>query len=290
METASHEPPALGQPFVYVAYVVTARGTLRPAALPDRCRAALRAALAGEEQGEPCHIVVNHWRTRVTGPCFPICVARCETHTEAFTVYPAGHIPYGQSGVAPVAVDGETLLFEPPEERTSEKEADVAAAAAKAADSAPPKRELAWETTFFGAAHDAARRIPWPRVQKRRVPGVPEPRPRWWQTQRRYIRRGARVLGLAEALDDVERDRRANDIPVPVLRFRDARESWQEADGYKSGGAVVTRVAAELPLGHCVLDRILVAGAFAGEWGRPYRWDYRTSRIRDLVAERRLPP
>jgi hypothetical protein len=261
-----HEPQPEGKrSFIVVAYAATPAGKLGPVSMPNRCL---------EDDGDvdlakPCHIVVSHWRPRSTGPCFPLCVATCETHGQAFTLYPPSHVPYGRFGVAPIALDGETLVHAP--------------------DGDPPEPEIAhatagpqasWETTFLAAACDATRGKPWSR----------EHGPLWWQTQRRRIVVGAKLFGIDTGLADASRDVRAGELEIAALVLRDEARDWSQAKGYRSRGAVVTSAMRGLPRGRCVLDRVLVAGALAGLWGRPYRWEPQQERLRDLLAERQRPP
>ena len=260
-----HEAHPKGQrSFIVVAYAATPAGKLGPVSMPDRCVEDVGDVVLAK----PCHIVVSHWRSRSTGPCFPICVAKCATHDRAFTLYPPSHIPYGRVGVAPVALDGETLV-DALDDDLSEPE--------MAHGRAPP---LSWETTFLAAACDAAEGKPWSR----------DAGPLWWQTQRRRIVRGAKLFGIDTGLSDPARDIHAGELEIAALVLRDDARAWSRASGYQSRGAVVTHAMRGLPRGRCVLDRVLVAGALAGLWGRPYRWEPRRGQLRDLLAERKRPP
>lgn len=264
--------------------------------MPDKCRDVLLRGAEHSADVAPCRIGLHHWRPRSTGPCFPIFVAKCETHGHAFTIYPASHIPYGRVAVAPVEIDGETLLIEPPPEAPAAAEVEPEPAVATATGHAPaaPGHVVAassspvWELSLFKAAFDASVGFPWPRDHER---GSSEAgSPLWWQTMRRRMVRGAELFGLNAAQGDVERDRRAEVLGVPALRLRDAARQWREATGYRTRGAAVAFVVGELPRGGCVLDRILVAGALSELWGRPFRWDHRAGRVRDLLTERYWPP
>ena len=80
---------------------------------------------------------VDHYRKRKTGPCYPVAVVGCRVHGKRrYTLYPAGHYPYGRVAVVPYSASGE-LLWE--------------------ADSGGP----AWQATLFGAAQDAAQGQMW---------------------------------------------------------------------------------------------------------------------------------
>jgi len=266
--------PKSHRSFIVVAYAATPAGKLGPVSMPDRCVEEVDDVVLTK----PCHIVVSHWRPRSTGPCFPICVAKCATHDRAFTLYPPSQIPYGRVGVAPVALDGETFVHAPDHD-PPESEAGVPPPSTDTAASteSPP---LSWETTFLAAACDAAEGKSWSR----------DDGPLWWQTQRRRIVRGAKLFGIDTGLADPARDIHAGELEMAALVLRDAARDWSEASGYRSRGTVVTSAMLGLPRGRCVLDRVLVAGALAGLWGRPYRWEPRRGQLRDLLAERQRPP
>jgi len=71
-----------------------------PVAMPDRCL----ASLSGEE-GE-CRIGGAGWRDRLTGPQHRLRKVRCRVHGGAFTLYPAGHLPYGRKAAVPTTEEG----------------------------------------------------------------------------------------------------------------------------------------------------------------------------------------
>ena len=120
MAVCHEAPPNRQRSFIVVAYAATSPRAFGPVSMPDRCV----EEVGGVVLATPCHIVVSHWRGRSTGPCFPICVAKCVTHNRAFTLYPPGQVPYGRVGVAPVALDGETLV-RAPDDDPPESEAGV---------------------------------------------------------------------------------------------------------------------------------------------------------------------
>ena len=110
-------------PLATTNYEADEDGTLH-AVLPSRCVYA-----TGEQT---CAIFVDHYRKRKTGPCYPVAVVGCRVHgRRRYTLYPAGHYPYGRVAVVPYSAGGELLLD---------------------ADRGGP----AWQATLFGAAQDAA--------------------------------------------------------------------------------------------------------------------------------------
>jgi hypothetical protein len=268
------------RPFINVAYL-PANDRFEPVSLPDRClRDEPSEATAKGTEG--CRIVVHDWRSRVTGPGFPLCVVECTTHGRHFTLYPPAYVPYSRVAVAPVGLDGEIVLGAPAAGPAPDAAPDAAPADAPA-DAATAHGAPGWDATLFGAALDAANGIAWSRE-----PAADDPRR--WQTQRRHISTAALLLGLDASLGDVERDVRARELHLPALRLRDEAREWSTAGGYKSRGKVVASITGELTDARCVLDHILCAGMRAGLWGRAYRWESHTRALRDLLGHRTRPP
>ena len=88
-------------PFATTNYEADEDGTLH-AVLPSRCVYA-----RGEQT---CVMFVDHYRKRKTGPCYPIAVVGCRVHgRRRYTLYPAGHYPYGRVAVVAYSADGELL-------------------------------------------------------------------------------------------------------------------------------------------------------------------------------------
>lgn len=232
-------------PFVISPYRPSEEGSLKPA-MPDRC--------LDPGSGAACSIIVHHQRHRKTGPCFPVTVVRCSTHGRAFTLYPPGHVPYGRASVVPVTHDGELVVGAPA------PSAD-AAPPAPGADAAP----LGWDATFLAAAIDGAAGVPWPREHA-------DGDPRWWHTQGRRIARGAELVGIT-AGDDPRRAKIAEQLGVAHLEVLDGARRWVAAPGYRARGAAVMGVVGLLGRGRCLCDQVLAAGAAAGLWGPPSRWD-----------------
>jgi len=55
---------------------------------------------------ESCEIKRNGFRSRKTGPGYPLQIMKCKSHGSFFTVYPPGFVPYGRQRIAPVAAGG----------------------------------------------------------------------------------------------------------------------------------------------------------------------------------------
>jgi hypothetical protein len=255
-----HNRPAearTGKPFLVTTYVPDEQGRL-VAKVPERCPVA--------EAGERCKVGLDHCRERKTGPCFPLAVMRCSTHQVAFTVYPPGYYPYGRVAVAPVAPGGELLR---------EGDADVTETSGAQGDAV--SRALDWVLTVFGAAQDAAEGHAWPRES-----------PSGWRTQGRWLQLGARLLGIGPAADGTAdeqryREQMAGMLGVSALHVLEGARRFRSSRGYRERGRAVMALLARLPTPRSLGERLLAAGAIAGLWGRPSRWDPGGRVVRPLL-------
>jgi len=240
-----HDHPGLARPFLFAAYRVDVLGELKP----DKVR---ECPYSNET---PCQIKFHHWRHRKTGPEHPLVVLRCRTHEHGFTVYPAGHVPYGRKAVAPVTEDG-SLLHQARDE--------------EAASTSPL---LAWEQTLFVAALDAARGVAWPReVWPWSEPAAPGSAVRWG-TQLRWMRRGEALLGLTAGIDLSAQEQLAWQLDIPCLALIAASQTLAQDRGYRSLGTAISRLLDQLPPRPRLVDDLVAAGYLAGLWGRPSQWD-----------------
>ena len=112
--------------FATTNYEADEDGTLH-AVLPSRCVYA-----TGKQT---CAMFVDDYRKRKTGPCYSVAVVGCRVHRRRrYTLYPAGHYPYGRVAVVPYSAGGELLL-----------EAD---------SGGPP-----WQATLFGGGAGCRARV-----------------------------------------------------------------------------------------------------------------------------------
>ena len=227
--------------------MIPARPTVCPRTTPDE---------------PPCHLVVDHWRDRATGPCFPLLVLCCTTHGRAFTLYPPGHVPYGRVVIAPVASDG----------------TDLGGALDPAVDQAERFRG-----TIFDAALDAAAGHPW----AREYTGESDWTGPWWGGMRRRLDMLLACLGLAPDLDPAERQKRARALDLDLLPLIEASRLLAAHPGYRQRGQAVTAILGELAKGLCIFERLLLAGYLAGLWAEPMLWDAHHRTLRSLAGERR---
>ena len=221
-------------PLATTAYKADTQGVLRPV-LPSRCVFAARA--------ETCSIFVDHYRSRKTGPRFPLAVVGCSKHPHGrYTLYPPGHYPYGYEQLAPYSPSGQLLV--------------------DATTGQPP-----WETTIFAAAVDAARGERWPSESPWFKPHDPRRR----RTQDRRLELAGRLMGVHPAFDNGMRERIATRLGVATMRLLSGAESWRR--DRKTRGTAIMAVLLALALRASLLDRIPAAGAESGLWAQHWRWD-----------------
>jgi len=141
----------------------------------------------------PCKIVINQYRDRKTGPCFPLMVVRCCTHKIYFTIYPPGHVPHGRKRISPVAPDGGDL---------NEKEG-----AAK------------FSGTLFDAALDASQNHEWPSYKfDGEIIGNLLPR---LNTQIRHLDYAAHLLGIHPSIDTQTKENLSQILSIPGQQLYD---------------------------------------------------------------------
>ena len=217
-------------PLATTNYEADEDGTLH-AVLPSRCVYA-----TGEQT---CAIFVDHYRKRKTGPCYPIAVVGCRVHgRRRYTLYPAGHYPYGRVAVVAYSAGGELLLD---------------------ADSGGP----AWQATLFGAAQDAAQGQMWRSEQH------------WWErldgyrrrTQGRRLEMAGRLTGVSGGLKEREREQIATRLGVATMTVLSGAHRWGRS--WQSRGAAIVAVLGALACSATLGDRMGAAGAVSDLWGPP---------------------
>lgn len=217
--------------FLSCDYVVDEEAArLRPVEGIDSC--------ARGAEAERCAISKHSWRSRKTGPGFPVRILRCRNHAHYFTVYPTGYTPHSRQRLAPMAAT----------------------------------RGGQWDGTVFEAAAGAAAG----KLGLREVVyGDPvEPR---YATERRRIARAALLLGLAAEADERLAQIVAHSLGLIGLDHQRARQAFAGAQTLCARGAVIVSTLDAMPLGGALDARLLGAGFLVGLWGRPALWDARTS-------------
>lgn len=210
-------------------YKADNEGVLRPV-LPLRC--------AFAEGPGPCHLFIDHFRPRKTGPRFPLAVVGCRDHPDGrYTLYPPGHFPYGREAIVPCSPSGELQL-----------EASAG--------------EPLWEAALFRAAQDAAEGKRWPADS-------PWDDSRRRRTQGRWLNFAGRLLGVHPRQDEGTRERIALRLGVPLVRLLDQARGW--GVDCRTRGAVILAVLLMIEPVGSLLDRLLAAGAVADLWPEPRR-------------------
>lgn len=217
-----------------------AQRRLRPVAGIDRCPLSL--------DGDACSVSGHSWRSRKTGPGFPVRILRCVTHSRYFTVYPQGFTPYARQRLAPLS------------------------SAVRTETDAPEAVLSQWDRTVFEAAVRAAGgKLGLHEV----VHGDPvEAR---YATQRRRIERAGRLLGLSAEIDERVAEVVAQSLTTPGLDHQAARRVFSRAGTLRGRGAAIVSMLRVLPTAGALNARLLGAGFLVGLWGRPALWDARTS-------------
>jgi hypothetical protein len=215
--------------FQEALYEADERGRLRPVP-PLRC--------AFAEGPGPCHLFIDHFRRRKTGPRFPLAVVGCRDHPDGrYTLYPPGHFPYGREAVVACSPWGELQV-------------DASTG------------EPLWEATLFYAAQDAAEGERWPADS-------PWNDSRRRRTQGRWLDFAGRLLGVHPGQDEGTRERIAARLGVPLVRLLDQARRW--GVDWRTRGAVILAVLQLIEPGGLLLDHLLAAGAVADLWPEPRR-------------------
>lgn len=198
---------------------------------------------------QACDIRFKAWRTRATGPAFPLYVVHCRTHGIHFTIYPPGFTPYGRVPLVSLSPS-----------RTSVDKSR-----------APP-----YEGTYFQAACDAAKGKYWPKEQD--YEGSTEPR---FSTQCRRLARCALLMGLLAPL--------APSIAGEVLGglkgqgLVEARRTFQQEKRSRVKAQLICKNLKLLPETWQTFTSLATLGYYAGLW-RPIQYCHeKTGKLVDLV-------
>lgn len=116
--------------------------------------------------------------------------------------------------------------------------------------------------SFVDVAHEAASGNAWPRKSASE---------RRWSTQTRLLARASAFFGtFQEKLSEI--------ISLSLRLPLHLLPQLAAASGYRSRGAALVAVFQRLDL-----DQFLIAGALAGIWGAPYRWQSEPPRLVPLL-------
>jgi hypothetical protein len=230
-----HDPQTVARRHLVVTPYETDGENKMVPQIPDTCP-------LGVKDGRPCRLFLDHWRSRKTGPCFPLNVFRCRTHEIAFTLYPPGYTPWGRKKWAPVAPDGTVVTCEEGASR--------------------------FQDTYFEAALVAAEGIVWAREKE-----VEEDfRNPSFITQQCRLDRALRLLGLKG--DRAWREAFAQTLSIPGQRLHEAAQTLTKWPSNLSAlGRAVRDVLSEIPrfLGD-LFERLAACGAAVGLWPPLHVW------------------
>ncbi len=134
-------------------------------------------------------------------------------------------------------------------------------------------------TAGFEAAVDASEGLLWVRERMggKAQPGV-------YGTQRRWIERSARVLGLSESIKPPVVEEIVEQLEVNGLEHDEAREQYGLASGLVERGTAIVSVLNLIRFGDSLCARLMAAGYLGGCWGRVVFWDPRFNRRVSLLS------
>ena len=134
-------------------------------------------------------------------------------------------------------------------------------------------------TAGFEAAVDASEGLLWLRE------GMGEKaQPGGYGTQRRWIERSARVLGLSEAIKPPVVEEIVEQLGVSGLEHREARDRYGRASGLVERGKAMVSVLNLIHFGDDLCARLMAAGVLSGCWGKVVFWDPKFNRRISLLS------
>jgi hypothetical protein len=141
--------------------------------------------------------------------------------------------------------------------------------------------------TVFDAALDARESKLWPREQREDNREISD---KSWRTQGRWLERSASLLGLRCAGTTNTRSLIAERFGLSTLDLFEAQRLFENKRRSQDRGESIALVLAKIAVRARVMDAILIAGAIAGEWGPPIRWEHSRQRRRFLLPQIGAPP
>ena len=131
----------------------------------------------------------------------------------------------------------------------------------------------------FVAAVEASEGLLWlrERVAEKAQPGG-------YGTQRRWIKRSARLLGLSCETDPPVVEEIVEQLGVSGLEHHEARQRYGCASGLVERGEAIVSVLNRLSFGEGLCARLMSAGYLSGCWGRVVFWEPRFNRRRSPLS------
>lgn len=202
---------------------------------------------------------MNHYRERKTGPCFPLAIMRCRTHTKYFTLYPFGHVPYGREAIAGnISPCGNPVVDDQRSDPNSTSRTENAT----------------FQGTIFDAAHDVVNNKVWP---KEGVNGSLQSR---FTTMLQKLDRGSRLLGVHKDLTIKEWEAIGEIANIPGQILIDGRHLLKDHPSFRKKGEVIVSLLHYLPQTSLLYERFLEIGATQGLWPTPHFWDHKQKRLK----------
>ncbi len=129
------------------------------------------------------------------------------------------------------------------------------------------RRRRAGRLRCFAAALDAASGKSWLHEPVLGDPVAPR-----YATQRRWLERVGRILGLSAAVEGRQAEQIAEELDLMGLEHWPARQRFVAARSLRERGTAVASVLSQLALDAAVWLRLLTAGYLGGAWARPWVW------------------
>ena len=99
-----------------------------------------------------------------------------------------------------------------------------------------------------------------------------------YATQRRWLERAGRVLGLSAAVEGRVAERIVEELDLMVLEHQSARQRFAGTRRLEERGTAVVSVLSRVRLDAALWQRLLAAGYLGGAWARPWMWSPQVGR------------
>lgn len=245
--------------FVVTPYSQSGRSGEKPTVIiPENCP-------KYQSKRSECHVCLNFWRERKTGPLLFLAVVKCLLHKIAFTLYPPGFLPWQRCTlIGNIDLDGKPIGVEGEEQ---EETIDLLTAG-----------------TLFEGAFDKAQGEVWPKEQ---LDSVKTTR---FDTQSRHIRKNALLLAL-----NPDTTPKINEAITGVLNLNSltiaehSRRIESSGTDQSRSVAILSVLKTLLPL-DSLFERLTVAGSFLRLWPSPWRVNRIDKSLRPSFFLRFAPP
>jgi len=105
-----------------------------------------------------------------------------------------------------------------------------------------------------------------------------------YATQRRWLERAGRILGLSHAVEGRLAERIAEELDVMGLEHRSTRRRFLAARSLQQRGAAVASELSQLALAPGLWLRLLASGFLGGAWAFPWLFSPRVGRRLSLFS------